>query len=309
MNYQTRLNEAFNQAKRLPLNYHSRYVIISDCHRGTGNSGDGFLKNQHLYFAALMDYYKKGYTYIELGDGDELWENRRMRQIMETHNNVFWLLSLYYKEDRLVMLYGNHDIVKKSDQYTAAQFKVYPDSSGRLLPLFPDMPFYSGLILENHLVCPNKSDEPTEPCPVDLYLTHGHQADSLNSTWWLLARFLVRYLWTPLKHFGVLDPTSAAKNYKVKEITEKRLSEWAKKEAHILIAGHTHRPLLNSNDLSYINSGSCVHPRCITCLEIEKGCITLVKWTVSVREDQTLFVSREELEGPIALFNKRIYKN
>ena len=68
-----RLDKSFRTAPVLALTPHSRIVLISDCHRGVGNSNDNFLKNQHLYFAALQSYYKLGFTYIELGDGDELW--------------------------------------------------------------------------------------------------------------------------------------------------------------------------------------------------------------------------------------------
>ncbi len=45
-----------------------------------------------------------------------------------------------------------------------------------------------------------------------------------------------------------------------------------------------------------MNTGSCVHPRCITCMEIENDTITLVKWTIDVRKDRSLYVSREVLE-------------
>ena len=95
MGYYSRISKSFEGALRLPLNRNSKYVLISDCHRGVGNSNDNFLKNQNLYFAALQHYYKAGYTYIELGDGDELWENRSMKQIIETHSNVFLLLSRF----------------------------------------------------------------------------------------------------------------------------------------------------------------------------------------------------------------------
>ena len=74
MSADSRLDRAFGHAPVLPLSEHSRYVLFSDCHRGTGTSGDNFLKNQHLYFAALQYYLERNYTYIELGDGDELWE-------------------------------------------------------------------------------------------------------------------------------------------------------------------------------------------------------------------------------------------
>lgn len=273
MSYYTRLNKSFEGAIRLPLNRCSKYILISDCHRGTGTSNDNFLKNQNLYFAALQHYYKYGYVYIELGDGDELWENRCMKQIIETHENVFWLFSQFQARNRLFMLYGNHDMAKKKQT------------------LLPDIPFYEGIILENT----------ASPDAKDIYLTHGHQADLFNSVLWRFTCFLVRYLWKPLERYGVLDPTSAAKNYTRKEKSERRLQHWAKQENHILITGHTHRPTLTEEDPYYYNSGSCVHPRCITCLEIERMHITLVKWTLATRPDMVLYVAREVLAGPIAL--------
>ena len=70
MGYQKRLDNAFQHVPILPLNAESKYVLFSDCHRGNGTNNDNFLKNQHLYIAALKHYYKNGFTYIELGDGD-----------------------------------------------------------------------------------------------------------------------------------------------------------------------------------------------------------------------------------------------
>ena len=269
MGYYSRLSQSFEGALRLPLMDCSRYVLISDCHRGTGNSNDNFLKNQNLYFAALQYYYKMGYTYIELGDGDELWENHSIKQIMETHSDAFCLLSLFHQQKRLYMLYGNHDMIKKKMDFA----------------LFPDITFHSGIILENIPSAGRNHFTNTANPPLDIYLTHGHQTDLLNSTFWRLSRFLVRYLWKPLERFGVLDPTSAAKNYSRMHRTEERLHHWAEQENHILITGHTHRPTLSETDRYYYNSGSCVHPRCITCLEIEHKRIRLIKWVLSTRPD------------------------
>lgn len=284
MSYYSRLSNAFKNAPVLPLNMCCRYAIISDCHRGSGNSNDNFLKNENLYFTALNHYYSQGFTYIELGDGDELWENRRMSQIIEVHNNVFWLLSLFYQHNRLYMIYGNHDMEKKHRRYSNSVCSsfFYTDTQCTQ-PLFPDLQFYEGLILEN-------------PCKdYQLFLTHGHQADFFNSALWKFNRFLVRYVWKPLEHFGVLDPTSAAKNYTHKDRIEQRLSNYAESNHTPLITGHTHRPRLDSSAPYYINTGSCVHPSCITCLEIERGVLTLVKWTLSVKKDRTLYVVREIL--------------
>ena len=68
-----------------------------------------------------------------------------------------------------------------------------------------------------------------------------------------------------------------------------------------LVTGHTHRPMLGTKDSPYFNTGSCVHPRCITCIEIEHRCLTLVKWCLDIHEDMSLYVSREELAGPICV--------
>lgn len=279
MSVSSRLGHAFRDAPVLPLTYRSRYVLMSDCHRGIGTSSDNFLKNQHLYFAALEHYYRKGFTYIELGDGDELWENRSMKNIMDIHSNVFWLFNQFYEENRLYLLYGNHDIVKRKK---------------RLKPLLSPLCFHEGIILT--------TGTPPNGMPrVSLYLTHGHQASALNSTLWPLSRFLVRYVWNPLENLGVLDPTSAAKNYRIKNNCELRLNSWAEKKRRILITGHTHRPVLPAEPSRYYNTGSCVHPRCITCIEIERLSMTLVKWCMNARADSTLYVAREIIAGPVPL--------
>ncbi len=291
----SRLDHAFQNAPALPLSNRSRYVLMSDCHRGMGTSSDNFLKNQHLYFAALEHYYRQGFTYIELGDGDELWENRSLKNIIDVHSNVFWLFKQFYQENRLYLLYGNHDIVKRKKSYPAKSCGTFfCTQSQQRQPLFPSLTFYEGIILTTDLL-------PNSRSRVTLYLTHGHQASLLNSTLWPLSRFLVRYIWRPLENLGILDPTSAAKNYHVKNKCEIRLDQWAQENHRILITGHTHRPILPTEPANYYNTGSCVHPRCITCIEIERGLMTLVKWSMNARPDSTLYVAREVISGPIAI--------
>lgn len=289
-----RLDKSFRNAPVLALYPHSRIVLISDCHRGVGNANDNFLKNQHLYFAALRYYYAKGFIYIELGDGEELWENRSLAAIQEIHSDVFGLLSHFQKEHRLYMLYGNHDHVMKNN-------REFPHHEGIVLKICHTA--QRGVVRDGRDSCDRGQSGSMESVPrcLELYLTHGHQADILNSTLWKLSRFLVRYLWKPLEQMGVLDPTSAAKNYRHRQRSEKRLSAWAVKKNCYLVTGHTHRPMLGDAGTRYFNTGSCVHPRCITCLEIEDGKISLVKWNVETRKDRSLFVAREVLAGPVPL--------
>lgn len=289
MSTASRLEHAFLHAPVLPLTPDTKYVLISDCHRGSGTSYDNFLKNQHLYFAALKYYYRSGFTYIELGDGDELWENRKMESIIEIHSNIFWLFSLFHQENRLYLLYGNHDMIKKKKNYAQQKCSTYfCTESQNQQPLFPNLTFHEGLILQ------------TTQTPVKtLYLTHGHQASIFNSTLWPLTQFLVRYFWKPLENIGVSDPTSAAKNYMVKKRCEEQLNKWATATNRILITGHTHRPVLSEESPHYYNTGSCVHPRCITCIEIENNELALVKWSMHAKTDGTLYVARETLSGPV----------
>lgn len=310
MSYYSRLQKALEGALRLPLNNCSKYVLFSDCHRGVGNSNDNFLKNQTLYTAALQYYFKAGFTYIELGDGDELWENRDLTTIIDAHSNVFQLLARFYNRNRLYMLYGNHDIVKAKNSYVGRCCNTYPccccsnpHLENKLL--FPNIKYYEGIILENTAcqisACQNTDKTSTLQTARDIFLTHGHQADLFNSTFWRLSRFLVRYVWKPLERYGVPDPTSASKNYSRKRKTEEHLHNFAKQKNIILIAGHTHRPQLSETDLSYCNSGSCVHPYSITCLEIEHMKISLIKWVLTAGADMRLYVTREVLSGPVTL--------
>lgn len=296
MSYYTRLQKSLEGAVRLPLNYRTKYVLFSDCHRGTGTSNDNFLKNQTLYLAALQHYFRANYTYIELGDGDELWENPDLKEIIETYSSIFQMLSFFHSQGRLYLLYGNHDMIKRDLTYTEKCCHTYPrcccdNPHLEQQPLLPNVTFHEGILLENI----------TSQTSKNILLTHGHQADLLNSVFWRLSRFLVRYLWKPLEHFGIPDPTSAAKNYKRKQKTERRLHHFAKQEGLTLIAGHTHRPFLSETDLHYCNSGSCVHPFSITCLEIEHMQISLIKWTLTPKPDMNLYVAKEILAGPVKL--------
>ena len=294
-----KLDKVYRNSRVIPFDSNSKLVLMSDCHRGQGNAGDNFLANQTVCFGALEYYYQNGFTYLELGDGDELWENRQLKTIIEVHSDIFWLLSKFYRHGRLHMLYGNHDIVKRRAGYMEYHgSSYYCESSHCEQPLLSGISVTEGLILRNI----NDNEE--------LFLIHGHQGDLLNDTLWPLARFLVRYVWRRLELTGFLDPTGAGRPRKAKERIEKQLAAYAMEHKNILIAGHTHRPVFSTPAQGYyFNTGSCVHPRCITCIEIENNNIVLVKWSVRAREDRTLSVERRVLEGPASLSEYRGFRS
>ncbi|WP_088227657.1 metallophosphoesterase [Desulfosporosinus sp. FKB] len=282
------ISKIFQTAEEIPFDNSSKIILMSDIHRGDGSWADDFSKNQNVYYAALNHYYHENYTYIEVGDGDELWKNNKLTDIINVHNDTFLLLSKFYNEGRLYMIWGNHDIVKQSENYVFNNlYQYFDEQEKKSIPLFQDLKLHEGLILRH------------QETNQKILLIHGHQVNIMDYELWRLSRFLVRYLWKHLELFGMNDPTSTAKNYEKKEDVDKALIEWVTLNKHPLIAGHTHRPMFPEvGGPPYFNDGSCVHPRSITGIEINDGSIALIKWSVKTKDDGTLFIAKEFLEGP-----------
>ncbi|WMJ76764.1 MULTISPECIES: metallophosphoesterase family protein [unclassified Sedimentibacter] len=288
MRYLKRLTKVYKNSPKINYDEDSKFIIMSDVHRGDGGWADSFSKNQNTFFAALTYYFNENYTYIELGDGDELWENRNINDIINAHSDAFWVLKKFHEKKRLHMIYGNHDIVKKYPFYVEKNlFQYFNQRDNEYCDLLRDIKIHEGLILQN-----KKNHN-------EIMLLHGHQVDFLNSDIWRVARFLVRYFWKPLENFCLHDVTRTAKNYKKKNDVAMKLSRWASKENKIMVAGHTHRPMFpKPGKPPYFNDGSCVHPRCITGIEISGGEITLIKWAIKSNSEKMLKVEREILAGP-----------
>lgn len=286
-----KLNKAYKKALCLPIHSGSRIVFMSDCHRGGGNWGDNFQPNQNLFFAALQYYNKRQFTYIELGDGDELWENRNLKDIIQVHSNQFWMMAEFYRKKRFYMIFGNHDRKKEQEHFVGKNcYSYYCEQTGSAQELFPEMKVQEAILLKDN--CDGQ----------EIFLIHGHQGELLNDTLWKFTRFLVRYIWRRLELAGCKDPTSTAKNYRRRERTEKKLESWALKNRKILITGHTHRPSFpRPEEGYYFNTGSCVHPRCITAIELERGELSLVKWSMEVQRDNLVYIGRQVLEGPLSI--------
>ena len=291
-----RLSRAYKNAKTVAFDDSSKFILFSDCHRGDNSFADDFANNRNIYYHALKFYYKKGFQYCELGDGDELWENLYFESIFEAHKNVYELMRLYHLENRLHMIWGNHDMVYRDPKYVEEHLSSYFEPiEGMNKELFEGITYNEGIILKH-------TDTQQE-----VFLTHGHQGDWWNYTFWRWSRFLVRVLWKPLQIWGIADPTSPAKNHKELIKVEKRIKKWIlRNDLIITIIGHTHRPRFpEPGDIPLFNDGSCVHPRSITGIEIEGGKISLIKWQISTTEDDTLKVVRILLEGPQLLTDYR----
>ncbi|WP_209401872.1 serine/threonine protein phosphatase [Pseudozobellia sp. WGM2] len=299
MSSNQRLSRAYEKAKIIDFDDNTKFILFSDCHRGDNSFADDFANNRNIYFHALSFYYKEGFQYCELGDGDELWENLHFDSIFEAHKNVFQLLRKFHLEGRLHMIWGNHDMVYKDHEYVKTHLNSYFEPiDGKSKELFEGISFNEAVILRH-----NSTNQ-------EIFLAHGHQADWWNYTFWRWSRFLVRVLWKPLQIWGIADPTSPAKNYTELIKIERRIKRWIlQKDLIPTIVGHTHRPRFpEPGDIPFFNTGSCVHPRSITGIEIEGGKISLVKWQIATTEDGILRVVRILLEGPQKLIDYQKHK-
>jgi hypothetical protein len=297
--------------RRLTLTPGVKFVCMSDMHRGDGSGADDFAQNSLIYRCALGHYLENGFTYVELGDAEELWENDNFDQIYITHTSVYELLTKFHDPDpektRYLKVWGNHDLYWKDNE------AVYRT-------LFPGIETHEGIILETGL----RAGVGVAAVGAIL-LIHGHQADpKCSGEIAAVSRFFVHNFWPDLQRCGVRDPTRAALNPGLCNEVDKRLHEWANRNDQgvtAIIAGHTHRAVFenlslterrymeskiktdgvkikNQPDGSYYNTGSCVHSLCITGIEItfENGLrLRLIKWGQAT-EGYTLTIQRTVLE-------------
>jgi len=301
--------------RRLTLTPGMKLVCMSDMHRGDGSGADDFAQNSLIYRCALEHYLESGFTYVELGDAEELWENDNFDQIYITHTSIYELLAKFHDPDpvktRYLKVWGNHDLYWKDNE------AVYRT-------LFPGIEIYEGLVLETGLR-EGGGAAFGEDAVGAILLIHGHQADTkCSGEIAVFSKFFVHNFWPDLQRCGVKDPTRAALNPGLCNEVDKRLHEWASRNDQgiaAIIAGHTHRAVFenlslterryleskvktdgikikNQPDGSYFNTGSCVHSLCITGIEItfENGPqLRLIKWGQAT-EGNALTIQRTVLE-------------
>jgi len=287
------LDRAFEKAKKIPLEKDAKLIFFSDLHKGDNSYADDFRQNYSLYQHALQSYFDKGYTYIEPGDGIELWENTSFEPIYKTHESIFDLLRRFHWQNRLHLLWGNHDMEFRDPIFVEKIMRTFFTPK-----ILKQKDRFFDLAYEESLLLQFDNEER------GILVFHGHQADYMNYAHWKFNRFFVRYFWKYMqKWFGVSDPTSPAKNHKGLIRVEKKLHEWIVKRGHqMVICGHTHRPRFPGPDeIPLFNDGSCVHPKSITGIEINNFEISLVKWHLTTDDGSSKKIIKTILEGPVSL--------
>lgn len=257
-----RLSGVLARAERLSFDRHSRLIFFSDLHRGSASHADAFVRNRDIFLEALAYYWERGFTYIEVGDGDELWKNPSFDEVRRAHGAVFDVLHRFHEAGRLRLLGGNHDGIP---------------SAGR-----DGLPVSEALLLRFR-----ETDQ-------EFLVLHGHQADFKNDRLQPALQWFTRHIWRHLQNHGlrntlpeVEDLPSARRIVRGvahlamanQRAIENRIKALAQDLGRAIICGHTHRPAFAvEGGAAYFNSGSGIQPGYITGLEIAQGQIALIRW-------------------------------
>ncbi len=205
-----------------------RYIIFSDQHKGAGDFADDFRLCRNNYLRALEYYFDEGYTLINLGDSEELWENTADEVIAKNPDSLA-LEAKFIQENRYYRVFGNHDLA----------WKFEFNSNKYLKPIFGEkLKIYEGLSLDT--VYNNKN--------YSIFLAHGHQGDK-RSDGNAFSMWVVSNIWTPIQRFLNVSINTVANSIELVDKHNIIMYEWSMAEGNIVfISGHTHKPVFASMD-------------------------------------------------------------
>jgi UDP-2,3-diacylglucosamine pyrophosphatase LpxH len=282
-----------------------KFIIFSDHHKGAKNGADDFMLCEPNFLSAMDFYFEKNYTYIALGDCEELWENL-LGAVKKNQQPSFDRERRFAEAGRMIKIFGNHDLYWKNDPFAFLQLKEIYGT---------ELVIHEGLLLQTEV----------NDTQLNIFCTHGHQGDAVSDGNWF-SKFFVSKLWAPLQSFLKINPNTPAYDANLKTTHNSIMYDWSAAQKNLLlITGHTHQPVFESlthierlyrsllfarqvNDTamieslqkeiqfrkfeyttvspdylelkpSYFNSGCCCFSDGdITGIEIEADCLRLVKW-------------------------------
>lgn len=288
-----RLTECYVKAVHnkdvLTIDDATKIIFFSDVHRGDNSMSDEFAHNQNVYFHALKHYFKEDYTYVEIGDGDELWEYSSFKNIRSAHSDVYCLMKEFYKKGRLIYMYGNHNMAFRHEAIAKHNLHHFFDEYLDIdTPLFPEIDIKESIVLRD------------ESSGKEILVVHGHQGDFMNDQGWVISLLLMRVFWRYMHMIGFKNPASPSKSRVIRHRIEKTFSRWIVENRKGILCGHTHRPKLpDCDEAVYLNTGCCVHPRGITGIELNGREFSLVHWHIEPGDDGVLAIRKKVMKGPM----------
>ena len=234
------LTAAYRDAFRDPRTFRvgfDRMVIFSDLHKGARNGADDFRRCEQAYNAALGYYYVLGYWLVELGDVEELWEERA-RTVVKKYERTLQLSASFHidpdgRGSRYTRVWGNHD-----DQWNRpAQVEKF------LAPIYS--PEGVAPLQVHGSVVVQMLGIDGQPLG-ELFLAHGHQGtfESDRASW--ISRIAVRYLWRPVQRLLHISLNTPAKDWVLRAKHNLAMHRWVvglERRDLLFIAGHTHKPV------------------------------------------------------------------
>jgi len=156
-----------------------KFIIFSDQHKGNKSWADDFKRSEINYVAALNYYEAQGFTFINLGDSEELWKFKAT-DLIKSNDGTLKAEAAFHPA-RYIKTFGNHDVIWK-DKFAVAFYlkKIFPGT----------LTVYEGIIL-------NVIDLHV---PIHIFLTHGHQGDMMSDNN-CLSTWLVAHVWMPMQRF------------------------------------------------------------------------------------------------------------
>jgi len=238
---------------------HDRYIIFADVHRGDGNPlTDDFVHNENTYLHALRYYLDSDFRLVLNGDIEECWKSNIQDIIARYADTAYALEREFVRKgpDYYLRTYGNHDL----DWAVTAQVRQH------LQPVLGEsVHVYPAISLGDYIT-----------------IAHGHQGDFASDRISAFSRWFVREVWRPLQlRFGISQDLKFARNNTMKTSRDRNLWRWALQHQQLLIAGHTHRAILQPQadlERQYVNTGACVHRDGLTGIEIDQGEMRLIRW-------------------------------
>ena len=332
--YNTILRKPGKKGCVIPFTERDRFIIFSDLHKGAKDGSDDFSFAERNYLSALEYYNEADFTYINLGDSEELWENTIL-SVKKHNKNSFEKEKLFLKRKAFYKIFGNHDLYWGNDPLAPVMLTaIYGESVN----------IYEGLILKTTI----------DGQPLNVFLTHGHQGDKQSDGNWF-SKWFVSTIWGPLQMYLQLNLNTPASDNSLKTEHNRMMYEWvAARKNMLLITGHTHqavfvsltnierlygrllkakvnkdaaaiedleaqiklvalkekvKPDFSAYQPTYFNSGCCCYnDGDITGIELAGGYIRLVKWQYNDKDQPERTVLEEiRLYSLLSSFASRKY--
>jgi len=299
-----------------------RFIILSDQHKGAKDLADDFRNTESNFMNTLRYYYDEGFTFINLGDCEELWE-ATPSQVIEKNRQTLLEEARFHAASRYYRIFGNHDLEWNYE----IQRLLY------LKPIFgPTLAVNQGLLLTTT----------HKEKPYSIFLAHGHQGDR-RSDGNAFSKWFVAAIWTPIQRFLEIQVDRLSDSFELVDKHNILMYEWSATNKDLLfISGHTHKPVFASLDHmdrltkqlehakaendsqqivsiaseiekrkaeyagkqltktmakpTYFNSGCCCFPDGdLTGIEIADGFIRLVKWKTGKDKSTRLVLEESPL--------------